>query len=154
MDTVSYGNHEEEDSTVENYIQTEDANKMILEILGKKYGDYVLHVLECGSKEEAFSSLRRLSFISGETLEELKGPTNVQPIVHVHDRGTWAVVGGQLTSDQNFEVRRTAEEVGVPCDSLCCAHEGSLTQREFLEASKRTKEGTSASGKKWWQVWK
>ena len=136
--------------------ETSDLHKMINDRLNKKYGDYVLHMLQCRTTDEAVAALRHLSFISGDSLERLSTPSNIQPFVIKDEKGAWAqaLVGGQLTKDQNSEVRRVAKELGIPCNSLCCAHDGSLTQREFFLADTYPQETSPVPNKKWWQIWK
>jgi len=134
--------------------ETSDLHKMIFDMLSKKYGDYVLHMLHCRTTDEAVAALRHLSFISGDSLESLSTPANIQPFVIKEEKGAWvqALVGGQLTKDQNSEVRRVAKELGISCESLCCAHKGSLTEREFLQADSYPQETSPAPTKKWWQI--
>ena len=135
-------------------LETSDLHKMIFEILEKKFGDYVLYTLHCRNTDEAVALLRHMSFISGESLEGLVTPTNIQPFVIKDEKGTWAqaLIGGQLTKDQNSEVRRVAKELEILCESLCKAHKGSLAEREFLLADSYPQEMPPAPNKKWWQI--
>jgi hypothetical protein len=133
-----------------------DPAKVITGILTKKYGDYVLHMLKCKSVDEAFQLMHRISFVSGDTLETLRTPNNITPFVVKDENGKWVQVeiGGQFTKDQTVEVRRVASELRIPCESMCVANEGTLTQREFVLAMLELKNTKPAQPKKWWEIWK
>jgi hypothetical protein len=128
--------------------ESDDVWKQIHGIMTRKYGDYVLHILKCHTTDEALGFQRRLSFVTGSSLSEMIFPANIQPVVVQMSDYVLDVIGGQLTSDQNVEVRRLAAERAIECESMCVAKTGTLTQREFLKAGTQLKNEQAAGKKK------
>ncbi len=133
---------------MKNPSESDDVWKQIHGLMVEKYGDYVLHILKCHTSAEALGFQRRLSFVTGSGLNDMIFPTNIQPVIVKMSDYVVDVIGGQLTSDQNVEVRQVANELGIECESMCVAKAGTLTQREFLKAGTRLKDEQTAGKKK------
>lgn len=114
--------------------------RQIHEMLATSYGDYVAHALDFKATPQAEEYLAAVSFTDGRTLQDLTCLDRMKIAPVLLPNGVFVVLGGQFTSVEHEEIRRKADEHGVPCKSVCIADDGSQVQREFMTAASRLQE--------------
>lgn len=80
-----------------------------VEYLGKRFGDHALHMIEFPDADKAFAFLRSLSFVTG-TGQNLDFPKDLMPLglFRPQDGSVTAIIGGNLTVEENYEIRKKA----------------------------------------------
>ena len=136
-----------------------DALRQANEILFEKFrGNHASHCIDCPDLNGALRLLRRLSFVSGSSFENLCCPDFAHISIIRQDRGVFLVLGGLLSRDQNIEIRRAADRFGFQAQSMTTADEGTAEHKEFMAAVDVLRNDPKPEKKKrsgqWWQFWK
>ena len=115
----------------------EEFSKRTIDNLASRYGEYVHYLIKFARLESAIAFLGDLSFSDSNFIT----PDHIQAAVSANREGGYAflVLGGQLTADENEEIRSKAFALGVTCTGGCVAANKSKVLQEFMVADARLK---------------
>ena len=113
--------------------------------------------------------LLSLPFVSGNSVTNMSCPSHMYTNIIPCTSDVLVFVGGQLSSEENFAVRKVAISMSIKTESICRANDGTTVQKNYLEAMNRLQEYIrtrkkletitslqeyNRARKKWWQFWK
>ena len=125
----------------------EDGIKIAAQVLEKKYGQYLTHMIEFDNVDHFVKFASQLSFTKGTNHSNLWFPDNFHLFEFPFKDGCNILLGGQPTANQNYEILCLCDKMNVKRDSMLIAQENTQVYIDFFRSVEKWKEGKSSASK-------